>query len=842
MVVGLFADSGDSAEDSSEHGEYCSGISTWLEKCNECPCDRLKVFSSEEVGDVGTDWTCLGCSTVNRRGAGEGGLARLLMPHQQCTLCRARDVAPITGQMGPLVSESRRLLAHVRSVAQQHASPQASGGSSSHITALAATEATAARIGKFLESPLVAGLENGGWEVRASLETMLRAPLTGDYQVPLVHVDTNSRAVVRWLARQLSHNLPEGQQYECIPIPTETEGSPRSPRSPRSTREGSSTTLECTRCNIPMRSAAHGGGGLALLMQRAGHECERCGADSRAVRVTQGQQLRPIEKRVVAILKLQQQIQSRAPSAGASTGTPSEVASAVAAFLASPELQAAQRGGWMLEAAFRHILRNVSSFPTIEVALGTIDSNSAVCVCGLIRNINRALGVERIVVSDRAVDAPIRGGVAPEVLVPPAGSWTCPRCECAVEASAGREADEDDDDEMGDEELRGLGRLARMLEASQNSCRQCGTGMQVLHRSGDLGPILDALASLFEKHRRDGRLSQTEVSAFLNGSAITDFTQSGWNLKDACAQMLSPLTGASASVAPTGTATTASTSQPQIEIRLGTVDPNSSGLICCLVKSLNERLALASATSPTVVTILDRVTVMNEEDRLVQEFFSPTLTLQFPPRPQTRAFISKTPVLVAIAKAIASGGREAEWDGISRVVLPRLERGGWTVSVAVQMMRVGVRDVRTLAQDLDRGSSSVVEFLLFCVNKLEDVEANSPRGPSRMQRQPSIGTLTTQHLQDMVRKMPLSDLKELLPKLRRVLDNIRREPSNAQYRVLKKSNVVVQRLFLSNEEVVGILTSVGFTEFDDRLEIVTVDIDAVSRCLRALDAEIVRLG
>eukprot|EP00811_Abedinium_folium_P012222 NODE_2132_length_2286_cov_5.852246.p1 GENE.NODE_2132_length_2286_cov_5.852246~~NODE_2132_length_2286_cov_5.852246.p1 ORF type:complete len:554 (-),score=112.62 NODE_2132_length_2286_cov_5.852246:260-1921(-) len=74
-------------------------------------------------------------------------------------------------------------------------------------------------------------------------------------------------------------------------------------------------------------------------------------------------------------------------------------------------------------------------------------------------------------------------------------------------------------------------------------------------------------------------------------------------------------------------------------------------------------------------------------------------------------------VFRSIAEDIVEGPGSVHWPHVESEVLPALEEQGWTLRDAVRLMKEGHRDIRTITDQVDPNSASVLEHLFELVNQ-----------------------------------------------------------------------------------------------------------------------------
>ena len=155
-------------------------------------------------------------------------------------------------------------------------------------------------------------------------------------------------------------------------------------------------------------------------------------------------------------------------------------------------------------------------------------------------------------------------------------------------------------------------------------------------------------------------------------------------------------------------------------------------------------------------------------------------------------------------------------------------------------MRRGMRDLQTLAGDLDAGSQAVIEAILRKVIALEQAAASGedckeeedamPPVPT-IQRQSSVGTEAKNVMLSLQNRLPPEEFKKVMIFLLKTLKHISADQGNINYRRLKKSAPVIAELVLPNEEVMCVLTAVGFVDEKDIIFLRTVNRDSILRAL-----------
>lgn len=196
----------------------CEGILKWLRSNNSCPTCRAKLPAAPESANPGfggrlaggalgsasttaefaQPWVCVGCELENEGNVGTGRSAT-------CTRCRSNRQATLVAhtivqdQVLPRFLELYRDAEELRRVVVT-----TNGLSRQQLESSTAS---------FLNGSGVALLSSAGWQIRSSLRSILTAPLSGDYEVSLAGIDSNSAALVRYLVRSAVARSPESELY-----------------------------------------------------------------------------------------------------------------------------------------------------------------------------------------------------------------------------------------------------------------------------------------------------------------------------------------------------------------------------------------------------------------------------------------------------------------------------------------------------------------------------------------------------------------------------------------------------------------------------------------------------
>ncbi|CAE7739262.1 unnamed protein product, partial [Symbiodinium microadriaticum] len=183
-------------------------------------------------------------------------------------------------------------------------------------------------------------------------------------------------------------------------------------------------------------------------------------------------------------------------------------------------------------------------------------------------------------------------------------------------------------------------------------------------------------------------------------------------------------------------------------------------------------------------------------------------------------------------------------EAITDVVLPQFARGGWMIANAVGLMRRGMRDLQTLAGDLDAGSQAVIEAILRKVIVLEQAAAEDskesdendmpPVPVATMQRQASVGTESRNVMQSLQSRLCAEEFKRVLLFLLKTLKHISHDQGNINYRRLKKDAPLIAELVLPNDEVMCVLTAVGFVMEQDVIFLRSVNRDSIVRAFAVI--------
>lgn len=272
------------------------------------------------------------------------------------------------------------------------------------------------------------------------------------------------------------------------------------------------------------------------------------------------------------------------------------------------------------------------------------------------------------------------------------------------------------------------------------------------------------------------------------------------------------------------------------------MDPNSRGLYACLVNQIRQELQSLSSSTPI-------------ECELERPFLSEDLSVRFtshrfPISAILRGLlVAHKDMFLGITKMLVQGGRELEWNILYEHLLPKLTKTGWNVSDAVKLMRVHERDLSVLAKDLDPNSAALVEVLLGMVKKKESrfqASASVAEGvdhseTGKVQRQQSFRSQTKEELASLRSRLgtPLNTYMKILEFFMKRLRKIRSEPTNESHRLLRQDDQEVGQYLLMNQEIVRILSNIGFEEIasDLSLKLFTVNIGSLNETVAILQDE-----
>ncbi len=219
-------------------------------------------------------------------------------------------------------------------------------------------------------------------------------------------------------------------------------------------------------------------------------------------------------------------------------------------------------------------------------------------------------------------------------------------------------------------------------------------------------------------------------------------------------------------------------------------------------------------------------------------------------------------IFLRMARNIALGAGDFEWNVLQSKFLPQMQRCGWMIQEPVMLMRAGLRDLQTLTRGLDRGTSTVLEAILLKVLQVEKEERlNKNKGktlaPVPLKRQLSIGTSARNVMSQLQGKVSMAVYHRVLKFLVKTLTYIRGDPSNLMYRRLKKSSQLMSLHVLPSVEAMSVLRDVGFVDGsasstgssgvggaadEDVLVMPVVEIDKVARLLQVLQEEAKDVG
>jgi hypothetical protein len=382
-------------------------------------------------------------------------------------------------------------------------------------------------------------------------------------------------------------------------------------------------------------------------------------------------------------------------------------------------------------------------------------------------------------------------------------------------------------------------------ESAVQTC-ECGVDQKVIHLAAEddcQTMFLEAEMLTFRsldistgRVGSDGRASalaavRKDTARFLNSSLVKSLETRGWKVRIQFSSFLNALQNG----------------KLKIPFESEFVDTNSIGLYACFIRQMIAKIddKLGECPEYSAVSIgcpvrAEQTDEMNFEDLSAQQYFV---------HPNTEGFLrTNKKTLLLIARLIAEGSGPQSWEAITGVVLPQFTRGGWIVANAVSLMRRGMRDLQTLAGDLDAGSRSVIEAILRKVIALEkaaaekgvegDCDEEMPPTPM-MTRQVSVGTEAKNVLADLHSRMPADLYKKVILFLLKTLKHIIADQSNLYYRRLKKDAPLIAELVLPNEEVMAVLTALGFVDDGNVLFLRSVNRDHLLRA-QTVVADLVR--
>lgn len=165
------------------------------------------------------------------------------------------------------------------------------------------------------------------------------------------------------------------------------------------------------------------------------------------------------------------------------------------------------------------------------------------------------------------------------------------------------------------------------------------------------------------------------------------------------------------------------------------------------------------------------------------------------------------------------------------------------LGTAVTLMKLGVRDLQTIASGLDAGSAAVIEAILRVVQRHEDVtivdnplddDNFPPLGPP-LKRQVSVGTSSKRALYMLRDRISdPSQYKKVIKFLYKTLKHIQSDQSNIEYRRLSKESSEIIDLVVSHPEVEMVLQGLGYIEEEHLFRLVRLNRDHVVRTLTVL--------
>ena len=408
---------------------------------------------------------------------------------------------------------------------------------------------------------------------------------------------------------------------------------------------------------------------------------------------------------------------------------------------------------------------------------------------------------------------------------PDAGDWVCPLC--SVSNSIGADCP--------------CGCLyTSQLLAAEGNMSSYFRGVEGLFAS-----MLGAPRPLSEQQRE---IFSAQVQAMTDHPVVQSAEEGGWEIRVAITNLLTDvLEGANGG---------------EIVVKSGGADRNSLGVIGVLVRRLSAiqtsaaappvpppspetLVATAQPTAPPVPPAAPRISFSSDEYSFDPENFQ---SAYFPRiSDNVRGFLRQNNrVFSRTARLIVKGGSGVEWEALTTNIFPQMERSNWNVSVAVGMMRGGVRDYGVLTSGLvngDVGSRVCIEALLEMIRGYErSGDARSHAGPASaspdFKRQPSIGTLARQHLDSLRSRLSPELFLRVLGTLTTIVKNVRQDPSSEKFRKLKKSNRTLSECILAHPECGLILEGIGFVDVggaEGHLHLVYIkELDLIIRTLGVL--------
>ena len=184
-------------------------------------------------------------------------------------------------------------------------------------------------------------------------------------------------------------------------------------------------------------------------------------------------------------------------------------------------------------------------------------------------------------------------------------------------------------------------------------------------------------------------------------------------------------------------------------------------------------------------------------------------------------------------------------------LLPTLEKTGWQVSGAIKLMRMHERDLSALTKDLDPNSAALVEILLGMVKKKEGsflsavspgMEGGGHSENGQLHRQKSLCSNAREGLATLRSRLgkPLNVYMKIIEVFMKRLRKIRSEPTNEKHRLMTHDDPEIEQYLLSNQEIVCILSDIGFEEItsDLSLKLFTVNIGHINDLVAILQDEI----
>lgn len=488
---------------------------------------------------------------------------------------------------------------------------------------------------------------------------------------------------------------------------------------------------------------------------------------------------------------------------GDGSASPAEkeaLSTSITAVLVSREMQAVTGANWAIRDAVAHLLHSAfHGERNFSFESSWMDTGSQAMYAMLVDRLTSKLqqmeseggevwSIERPVIASVAAPQQWECSLCEKI-----HDSTVQTCECGVDQRVMNLATEDDTETM-------------FMEAEILTFRSLDLATGRVNIDGRA----NALASV----RKD-------TARFLNSSLVKSLETRGWKVRIQFSSFLNSLQNG----------------KTNIPFESEFVDTNSIGLYACFIRRMVSKIAVKSAECPEYSSVTIGLPVkpeqsqddMNFEDLSAQQYFV---------HPNTEGFLrTNKRTLLLIARLIAEGSGPQSWEAITGVVLPQFNRGGWIVANAVSLMRRGMRDLHTLAGGLDPGSQAVIEVILRKVIALEQAaaeksgEVNEDDMPPvpLMTRQVSVGTEARNVLADLRSRMSEDEYKKVVLFLLKTLKHIISDQSNLYYRRLKKDAPLIAELVLPHDEVMSVLTALGFVDDGNVLFLKSVNRDHLLR-------------